>query len=83
MAFEATVYRVLIASPGDVTPERDVIERAIIEWNDKHSRGRSIVFLPVRWERAAPRGGAPGQDVVNEDLVDTSDVLVGTRCHVP
>jgi hypothetical protein len=31
----------------------------------------------VRWERASPRQGALGQDVVNEDLVDISDVLIG------
>jgi hypothetical protein len=78
MAFWATVYRVLIASPSDVQPERDVVERAIIDWNDEHALDRNVVFLPVRWERASPRGGATGQDIVNEDLVDTSDVLVGT-----
>ena len=77
MPFFATAYRVLIASPSDVKPERDVVERAIIDWNDEHSRDKSVVFLPVRWERASPRGGATGQDVVNEDLVDTSDVLIG------
>jgi hypothetical protein len=77
MPFSATVYRVLIASPGDVSHERNVVERAIIDWNDEHSRDKFVVFLPVRWERASPRGGAAGQDVVNEDLVDTSDVLIG------
>ena len=77
MPFPATLYRVLIASPGDVAPERDVVEAAIIDWNDEHARDRSVVFVPVRWERASPRGGATGQEVVNEDLVDTSDVLIG------
>jgi hypothetical protein len=77
MPFSATEYRVLIASPGDVLPERDVIERAIIDWDDEHARDRGVVFLPVRWERAPPRGGITGQDAINEDLVDTSEVLLG------
>ena len=77
MPFEATVYRVLIASPGDVLQERDVVERAIINWDDEHARDRGVVFLPVRWERTSPRGGISGQEAINEDLVDTSDVLIG------
>jgi hypothetical protein len=67
----------MIASPSDVLPERDFIEKVIVAWNDEHSEERGVVFLPVRWERASPRQGAPGQDVVNEDLVDISDVLIG------
>jgi hypothetical protein len=77
MPFRATVYRVLIASPGDVLTDRDAVERAIIEWDDEHAHDRNAVFLPVRWERASPRGGAAGQEVINEDLVDTSDALIG------
>lgn len=77
MPFSATVFRVLIASPGDALPERDAIERAIIEWDDEHAQDRGVAFLPVRWERASPRGGTSGQEVVNEDLVETSDVLIG------
>ena len=77
MAYQATVYRVLIASPSDVERERDVIEAAIHAWNNEHSMDRSVVFLPVRWERASPRQGVSGQDVINEDLVATCDVLIG------
>ncbi|SBO16660.1 hypothetical protein [Carnobacterium divergens] len=33
MSFNATVLKVLIASPSDVLNERDEIERAIFEWN--------------------------------------------------
>ena len=32
--------------------------------------------LAARWERSAPRQGAAGQDIINEDLVDISDVLI-------
>jgi hypothetical protein len=74
MGFRASVYRVMIISPGDVAHERDVVENAIVAWNDGHSEHEGVVFLPARWERSSPRQGAPGQDVLNEDLVDISDV---------
>ncbi len=77
MAYQATVYRVLIASPGDVERERDAVEAAIHAWNDEHSMDRGVVSHPVRWERASPRQGASGQDVINKDLVATCDVLIG------
>ncbi|MFN8660563.1 MAG: hypothetical protein U0075_01640, partial [Thermomicrobiales bacterium] len=74
MGFRATVYRAMVISPGDVPAERDLVEQAIIEWNDEHSEARGIVFLPTRWERSSPRQGATGQDILNEDLVDISDL---------
>lgn len=77
MSYNATVYRVLIASPSDVQKERNTVEAAIHAWNTQHSMDRSVVFLPVRWEDAPPRQGASGQDIINEDLVATCDAMVG------
>jgi len=80
MAFSATVYRVLITSPGDVAAERDIVERAIIEWDDEHAQDRGVVFLPVRWERTPPRGGVTGQEAINEALL-SAGVLVRMGCE--
>jgi len=33
MAFDAKIFKVLIASPGDVGDERNVIPELINEWN--------------------------------------------------
>jgi hypothetical protein len=33
---KATILNVLIASPSDVSAERDVVESAIREWNANH-----------------------------------------------
>jgi hypothetical protein len=37
MSYQATVYRILVASPGDVTKERQAIPEVIGIWNDAHS----------------------------------------------
>ncbi|MDX8033473.1 hypothetical protein SK803_24915 [Lentzea sp. BCCO 10_0856] len=50
MPFDARVFQILIASPGDVQAERDTITEVIHEWNYLNSREKSIVLLPLRWE---------------------------------
>lgn len=71
-------YRVLIASPGDVAPERDQIEATIHRWNGQLGETFGLTYLPVRWESdATPRQGQRAQDVINEDLVGKSDILIG------
>ena len=50
MAFQSQVFRILIASPSDVSIERDIAVRAIQEWNDLNAFERRVVLLPVRWE---------------------------------
>lgn len=47
MSYEAKVFNVMIASPGDVASERTIIRDVIYEWNAVHSKSRNIVLLPV------------------------------------
>lgn len=77
----------LIASPSDLRDERDLVERAIHKWNAVHSSHMGVVLLPVRWEtNASAEMGASAQDVINRQIVDDSDVLIGffwTRLGTP
>lgn len=78
MSFSAQVIRVLIASPSDVSSEREIAVRAIQEWNDLNSAERQIVLLPLRWEtHSAPEYGSRPQEVINRQIVDHCDILVG------
>lgn len=72
-----TFVRVFIASPGDVSQERDEACRAIQSWNAAHSLARSILIEPVRVETHshAVQGGHP-QDLINSQLLDRCDFLV-------
>lgn len=79
MAYSAQVFRILIASPGDVNEERDIAVKIIQEWNDLNSAERQLVLLPLRWEtHSAPEFGKRPQEVINRQVVDQCDLLVGT-----
>jgi hypothetical protein len=75
--FNAHVLRTFIGSPSDVL-ERDFVKEALAEWSAKRSSaGNAVVFVPVRWEtHAFPDLVAPGQTLIDERLVDTSDLCV-------
>ncbi len=75
MSFEARVLSVLIASPGDT---RDVVEAAIQSWNRDRARAQKVVLLPLRWEfDAVPELGSDVQAIINKQLVDEADIVIG------
>jgi hypothetical protein len=78
MPYSATVFKILIASPSDVETERNLAIEVINKWNNSNSFFRKIILLPVLWEHnAAPQMGMSGQDVINEQIVDSADLVVG------
>lgn len=78
MPFKAQTYRVLIASPNDLTDEREVATEAVNEWNAQHAAAESVVLLPVKWEtHARPQSGVRPQEAINKQLVRRCDILVG------
>lgn len=78
MSYPARVFRVLIASPSDVKEERKIVVKTIQEWNDLNSAERQVVLLPLLWEsHSAPEYGARPQEVINNQVVDHCDLLVG------
>lgn len=87
MPFNSRVFRIFIASPSDVSEEREVIARVIREWNDLHSFERKVVLLPLRWEtHSAPQLGKRPQELINTEIVDQADMAVGvfwTRIGTP
>lgn len=78
MPYEATVFRALIASPGDVKAEREAIQEATHTWNSLHSKDFRAVLLPVMWEtHSAPLMGERPKAIINKQLVKTCDILIG------
>lgn len=78
MSYAATVYRILIASPSDVEAERAMIRDLVYQWNDVHSPTAGVVLLPVLWEtHAVPQMGDRPQGIINRQLVQNTDVLIG------
>jgi len=78
MPREATIYRVLIASPSDVFEEREAVQNVIYNWNASNSVDMSIMFEPVLWEtHVIPELGDRPQSIINKQIVNDSDILIG------
>jgi hypothetical protein len=77
----------MIASPGDVLPERDLIRDLLHEWNFIHSVSTKTILEPVGWEtHSAPDLSGPAQELINERVLKDCDLLVGlfwTRVGTP
>jgi hypothetical protein len=87
VAFHANVLKVMIASPGDVAQERAVVTQEIYRWNDANASARQLVLLPIKWEtHSTPQLGAPPQSIINRQLLDDADIVIGifgTRVGTP
>lgn len=59
MAAEERIVRVLIASPGGLERERDVVERVIAETERRLPIGAPFSFRVLRWEDQPPEFGRP------------------------
>lgn len=78
MAYSATVFNVLIASPSDVNEEREAIAQTLHDWNSLNSSETGKVLLPVRWEsHSAPAMGERPQGIINTQVVRDCDMLIG------
>lgn len=77
MTFPATAIKVMIASPGDVSAEREAIRDVIAEWNCVHAEERGQVLLPVGWDtHASPEMGDRPQAIINKQVLANCDLLV-------
>ena len=78
MSYQATVYRVLIASPSDVADERRAIPEIIQQWNRDNALLSKSVLEAVKWEtHCTPEMGDRPQEIVNRQVVRSCDILVG------
>jgi hypothetical protein len=72
------IVNVLIASPGDTHEMRDVVEQVIHGWNTDRARQCRLILLPLRWETGAVSElGGGAQAIINRQLVDDADIIIG------
>lgn len=82
MPYAATVINVLIASPSDLSVERELIRDTIHSWNALHARDQSKVLLPIMWEsHSAPQMGDRPQGIINNQVLRGCDMLIGAFWH--
>ena len=87
MAYQATIIPVMIASPGDVSEERNVIREVLHDWNDINAVASNTMLSPVGWDtHSSPELGARPQELINSRILKDCDLLVGvfwTRLGTP
>lgn len=87
MAYKATVIPIMIASPGDVFEEREVIREVIHNWNYINSARTKVILIPAGWEtHSFPELGARPQELINRRILKDCDLLIGvfwTRLGTP
>ena len=87
MAFPATVYRIMLASPSDVASERTIVREVLAEWNAANAERRGLVILPVGWEvDVAPEMGEAPQSIIDKRILTEADLVIGifwTRIGTP
>jgi len=68
----------MIASPGDVSAERQIIRDVIHEWNDINAYSAKTMLAPIASEtHASPELGARPQELINNRLLKDCDLLIG------
>lgn len=65
---------IAIASPGDVSDEREAIPRVFVRWNDRNT---DAMLHPVMWESTSvPTLGDHPQHILNRQIIDRSELLL-------
>lgn len=78
MPQQGLIFRILVASPSDCVKERKVAPEIIYSWNAANSLRNAAILEPVLWEtHATPAMGDRPQALINKQLVQQCDVLVG------
>ncbi len=78
MSKESRLTNIFLASPGDVAEERKAVVNVIRELNLTLGPASNAVFRLLRWETDVhPDVGTDAQDVINSQIGDDYDLLIG------
>ncbi|MCW1963051.1 hypothetical protein [Chryseobacterium viscerum] len=72
------VLRIFLASPGDVSAEREMIFGLKDDLDELIGKDKDLKFEIVNWERNTyPGKGEDAQDVINKQINDEYDIFLG------
>jgi hypothetical protein len=72
-------YKVFIASPGNLQPERTEFRDVIEEYNKHEARPRGLEFVAVGWEDTFPGVGRP-QTIINAEIQRSKRATTSSCC---
>ena len=72
------LFRLFVGAPSDVTEEHSIISGLVEEWNRHHGPSVRARLEFMNWRtHSHPAAGARPQAVINRQVVDQSDIVVG------
>jgi hypothetical protein len=72
------LFRLFVGAPSDVTNEQVIIPRLIEEWNRDHGPAARARVEFMNWRtHSRPEAGDRPQALINKQVVDRSDIVVG------
>ena len=72
------LFRLFVGAPSDVTNEQVIIPRLIEEWNRDHGPSARARVEFMNWRtHSRPEAGDRPQALINKQVVDRSDIVVG------
>jgi len=78
MARQVKHLRILLASPSDVAPERESVDRVVAELNRTLPAAVGVHLDLVAWETSStPSLGSDPQAILNSQLGDDADIFIG------
>jgi hypothetical protein len=78
MPKDIKLYSLFVASPSDVKDELSILSELVTEWNVHHGANKGVYVELVRWEtHAFPAVGDRPQAIINRQVLDDSDLVVG------
>jgi hypothetical protein len=71
-------YRFFVATPSEISEERQFISELVTEWNVQHGQTRNVHIEVASWlTHSFPAYGDRPQAIINQQVFDSSDIVVG------
>lgn len=78
MAEQVTLFRVFLSSSEELSEDREAAASAIKRWNIATGKMLGFRLEDVTWKsHSTPEVGRPPQAIINERLLDSSDIVIG------
>lgn len=78
MSRQIQIFQIFVASPSDVSDERNILETVVIQLNQAWGSSLGIAFELVRWEtNVHPSFSDDPQSVINDQVPQDYDVFIG------
>lgn len=75
---KADVLVGLLACPSDVSNYRDAAKNIFRDWNIHNGLENNVILQPINWaDNARPDTGNSPQELINKQLLDKCDFLIG------